>query len=578
MPEIDEEILEEPTTVDPADEDRDLTDDELEGEELVEEDLPIPFHGVAVMEGMSTRDGRHIPADVVTWEGVLPQPFRYVREDVGGHSGAVSIGMIEEYERVPVGDGVNEIRFRGHFNPSVPETNEYIDGLIFGNLGGVSIDPDDYRYDVTFEVDEDGNEESLDVVRSARLRATTGVAMGAFSDAWIALGWEHEEGVSEVEPDAETEAEVEEELVEDEALAAGAAFAPGTKDGPGWLTHPQETSRLRRYWTKGKGAAKVRWGTPGDFRRARRLLAKYIAPQYLNGTVANLHFEATGTWPGVKRGDKGRSPFSITAGAAIMAKDNAEFFRNPNFSELTPLTITEDGRIFGHLAGFGICHIGIADRCVMAPKSATAYAHYRTGVTATDEGDVNTGVLVMGTSHAGLQENAMSATRHYDNTGRGVADIATGDDKFGIWYSGRVRPEASEGDIRDLRAGMVSGDWRMVGGKLELIAVLAVNSGGFRVPRAPRPGFAMDAGNERQLSLVAAGVIMQDSRSVENPHDIGMLSRMVADEIEERQLQRQKRVEREAAVMAARDPELLTAAAKLRERKIAAARTLNPED
>jgi len=58
------------------------------------------------------------------------------------------------------------------------------------------------------------------------------------------------------------------------------------------------TERLKRYWTEGAGAAKVRWGVPGDFDRARRLLAKYVPPQMLNGLVANLHKRATGGWPG----------------------------------------------------------------------------------------------------------------------------------------------------------------------------------------------------------------------------------------------------------------------------------------
>ena len=36
------------------------------------------------------------------------------------------------------------------------------------------------------------------------------------------------------------------------------SVAPGkTEDGPGWLTHPVDTDRLRDYWTKGEGAAKI---------------------------------------------------------------------------------------------------------------------------------------------------------------------------------------------------------------------------------------------------------------------------------------------------------------------------------
>ncbi len=54
--------------------------------------------------------------------------------------------------------------------------------------------------------------------------------------------------------------------------------------------------RLRRYWTSGKGAASIRWGTSGDFRRCVRKTRKYMAnPQ---GYCAKLHKRATGQWPG----------------------------------------------------------------------------------------------------------------------------------------------------------------------------------------------------------------------------------------------------------------------------------------
>jgi hypothetical protein len=56
---------------------------------------------------------------------------------------------------------------------------------------------------------------------------------------------------------------------------------------------------LQRYWTEGEGAAKVRWGTRGSFRRARRLLLKEGVPlRMVNGTVANLYKRATGKHPG----------------------------------------------------------------------------------------------------------------------------------------------------------------------------------------------------------------------------------------------------------------------------------------
>lgn len=55
---------------------------------------------------------------------------------------------------------------------------------------------------------------------------------------------------------------------------------------------------LRTYWTRGAGAAKIRWGTDGSFSRCVRLLGKHVTrPQ---GLCAEYHKEATGEWPAEK--------------------------------------------------------------------------------------------------------------------------------------------------------------------------------------------------------------------------------------------------------------------------------------
>jgi hypothetical protein len=41
----------------------------------------------------------------------------------------------------------------------------------------------------------------------------------------------------------------------------------GTRRGGG------NAQTLRNYWTRGAGAAKIRWGTPGDWSRCNRLLS-----------------------------------------------------------------------------------------------------------------------------------------------------------------------------------------------------------------------------------------------------------------------------------------------------------------
>ena len=63
--------------------------------------------------------------------------------------------------------------------------------------------------------------------------------------------------------------------------------------------------KLRRYWTHGEGALKIRWGTPGDFKRCVRAVEKHM-PGRAEGYCANRHKEATGTWPGAGRGHGGK--------------------------------------------------------------------------------------------------------------------------------------------------------------------------------------------------------------------------------------------------------------------------------
>jgi hypothetical protein len=74
--------------------------------------------------------------------------------------------------------------------------------------------------------------------------------------------------------------------------------------------------------------------------------------------------------------------------------------------------------------------------------------------------------------------------QHYDDTRSAVADVNAGEDRHGIWVAGAVRPDATPEQIRALRASAPSGDWRVINGALELIAVCQVNAPGFPVPRA----------------------------------------------------------------------------------------------
>ncbi|MEU7590614.1 hypothetical protein AB0A95_30530 [Micromonospora sp. NPDC049230] len=54
--------------------------------------------------------------------------------------------------------------------------------------------------------------------------------------------------------------------------------------------------KLRAYWVHGKGAAKIGWGTDGDFKKCVRHLAKYVTDP--EGLCNTYHQAALGAPPG----------------------------------------------------------------------------------------------------------------------------------------------------------------------------------------------------------------------------------------------------------------------------------------
>lgn len=60
-------------------------------------------------------------------------------------------------------------------------------------------------------------------------------------------------------------------------------------------------TRLRRYWTRGAGAAQIGWGTAGDFQRCVTQVSKYMTKRQARGYCANRHKAAVGKWPGARK-------------------------------------------------------------------------------------------------------------------------------------------------------------------------------------------------------------------------------------------------------------------------------------
>lgn len=239
---------------------------------------------------------------------------------------------------------------------------------------------------------------------------------------------------------------------------------------------------------------------------------------------------------------------TIAASAAPMVPPKS-WFKNPGLTQATPLTITDDGKVFGHIASWATSHIGMG-RGVKPPRSASQYAYFRTGELRTDEGDVQVGQLTLAGGHASLQASAEEAIKHYDDTQSAVADVVAGEDNFGIWVSGALRPDVSPSQIRAFRASSPSGDWRPINGRLELVAVCAVNVPGFPVARAITasggvPGALVAAGAAYLAELKEANKVEELDRRLRNLEGASTLSMDLANV-----------KSRMANVMASKDAEL----------------------
>jgi hypothetical protein len=206
--------------------------------------------------------------------------------------------------------------------------------------------------------------------------------------------------------------------------------------------------------------------------------------------------------------------------AAIPVDPPGAWFTDPKFGAHTPLTVTKDGRVYGHIAEWGTCHVSHAQNgaCISPPHSRSGYSRFHYGALLTAEGnEIAVGHLTMDTRHAGGKLTPAATLSHYEDTGTVIADVRAGEDNWGIWVSGALRPNATPTQIRALRSAPISGDWRRYGVDLEMVAALAVNVPGFGVPRPQ----GLVAGGA-VVSLVAAGML--PPRTVRAPGSEGALS------------------------------------------------------
>jgi hypothetical protein len=166
------------------------------------------------------------------------------------------------------------------------------------------------------------------------------------------------------------------------------------------------------------------------------------------------------------------------------------WFENPHLTELTPLQITKEGRVFGHLCDWDGCHVGFQGICMPPFRSPSNYANFNVGEIECDDGSLMPHGKLMfsrdGVGHAPLNREitAEEVRAHYDNATCVGAFVRAGEDKFGTWLAGALRSDLNDLEIQHLRTHPPSGDWRPIKGQNDLLAAFAVPVPGFPIQRA----------------------------------------------------------------------------------------------
>jgi hypothetical protein len=179
----------------------------------------------------------------------------------------------------------------------------------------------------------------------------------------------------------------------------------------------------------------------------------------------------------------------LTASAGPL-KPPKFWFSDPKLKELTPFTITKEGRVYGHLADWRGCHIGFQGVCVPPFRSKTKYAFFHTGEIETAEGDLLPCGKVMfsrtGAGHAPTDRNMAirEVGRYYDDATKVGAFVRVGEDQFGIWMAGALRSDLNDLEVQHMRTHGPSGDWRPYKRTSELVAAFCVPIQGFPIRRA----------------------------------------------------------------------------------------------
>lgn len=437
---------------------------------------PASWHAYLTCEGLRTDDNREFPIGCFRY-GLLPQSMRILVEDEGGHWGAVTCGRTDTIEP-------------RQFPPLVAHYAEGVFGSdLNGQLAELMVEEQTQRF-VSVDM-RDMTVEYIEVVvsRTPAMGLLDGDDYAPLVDSWI-------------------------RYVDTTIGAATILSIPAMPQAVIALANVDLPEPALETSTRPAGSEPV-----GDVELDDEddALAASGAPPAAPAAPALPRAE----WfddPGFYLGDP----------RMVLQADNKSYACPLTVGDADPETGLRP--VFAHVAWWNCEHTGFPGKKIKPPRSASSYAYYLTGPGVQCAGGAlvaGVGNVTMGCGHAPtfkkvgdrkVAVGASEAIAHYDG-GYGAVQVMTvraGQDDFGPWIAGFIRPDVTDEQLAEAMTLAPSGDWREIAGALDMVAVLLVPVPGFPVRRAlsasaggevDEVGLHAAMKGDRVLALVAAGQV-----------------------------------------------------------------------
>lgn len=382
------------------------------------------FRNPITVQGVESEDSRLFVE--FTWRD-LPLSFRWVQQDTGGHRNAQAVGVLETISEATPDD-------LAQFAPDLP-------------TGGVLLMGEGEYADGVAAAGE-----------AAALAAMGAQFISADPGGIVEYHWEI------LDQDGNTVDPVDIDIAYEKVYYG----SPDAADLREWLG----TLRERTVFDQYQIGAITQVDTP-CWPQCRLALTNPAAPGMPVPPAGQQGLDARDhTDPAVA---KARQVLRLLAAGPVQRP--AGWYQKQTLDRYTPLTVTDDGQLIGHLAPWNACHRGFTSKCVMVPYQTEFPDFHVGGEVALDDGTrMKIGVLTHFGGHFG---SIADYTRAAEDPQAQLGSVRLYADRWGIQACGGVHPDVPAAQVNRAMASQPSGDWRLKNGKYTLHAAALVNSPGY---------------------------------------------------------------------------------------------------